>query len=132
MGDSSDNLTAKQHKAIAALMSSSTVAKAAAAVGVNERTIYTWLEDADFDAAYRVARVEAVQQAIALLQKGSSAAVGVLLNLLTTGTPTVKLGAARTVLEMAFKAVELEDVRDELEQLRTLVQERLGNEPPEL
>src|SRR4051812_47755061 len=105
-------LTAKQHKAIAALMSSSTIAKAAAVVGVNERTIYTWLEDADFDAAYRVARVEAVQQAIALLQKGSSTAVGVLLNLLSTGTPTVKLGAARTVLEMAFKAVELEDVRD--------------------
>lgn len=125
MSDSPNGLTAKQHKAIAALMSSTTIVKAAAAAGVNERTIYTWLEDTAFDAAYRAARREAVQQAIALLQKGSSNAVGVLFTLMSTGSPTVKLGAARTVLELSIKAVELEDIMARLEALEAAHAEKL-------
>lgn len=114
MTESTDKLTAKQQKAITALMSSSTIGAAAAAVGVNERTIYTWLADTAFSAAYRAARREATQQAIARLQQVSSPAAERLEYLLTCGKPAIELGAARSILEFAIKAVELEDLQQRL------------------
>ena len=119
MSDSADKLTAKQHKAIAALMSSPTIGAAAQVVGVNERTLYTWLEDDTFSAAYRAARREAVGQAIARLQQISSPAVDRLEQLMVCGKPAIELGAARTILEMAVKAVELEDLAARLAALET-------------
>lgn len=117
MTDPADKLTAKQHKAIAALMTANTIADAAAVVGVNERTIYTWLGDPTFSEAYRAARREATQQAIARLQQSSSAAAERLERLLTCGKPAIELGAARSIIEFSVKAVELEDLAARLEAL---------------
>lgn len=114
MSDAADNLTPKQHKAITALMSSATIAQAAAAVGVNERTIYTWLDDTVFAEAYRVARRLAVQQATARLQQVSSDAVDRLQALLTCGKPAIELGAARSIIEFAIKASEIEDLAERM------------------
>src|SRR4051794_27489391 len=117
MSDSARKISAKQEKAIAALMASATIAAAAKAADVEDRTIYRWLADADFDAAYRAARREAVQVATGRLQQASGAAVATLCQLLVNGTPTIKLSAAKTILEMAIKSVELEDLAARLEAL---------------
>jgi len=117
MADVADKLSAKQQKAISALMSSATLAKAAESAGVGERTLYTWLEDAAFAEAYRAARREAVQIATAHLQQASGAAVATLCQLMVDGKPTIKLSAAKTILEMAIKSVELEDVMARLDAL---------------
>lgn len=103
-------LTPKQDKAIAALMSSPTIAEAAAVIGVNERQIYRWLADVTFSEAYRAARREAVAQSTARLQQASSAAVDTLVALLASSRPSIQLGAARSILEFAIGAVELEDI----------------------
>lgn len=117
-------LTPKQHKALAALMSSATIGDAASAVGVGERTIWSWLKQPDFAAAYRDCRREATTQAIAQIQQISSAAVARLQQLLDCGKPTIELGAARTILEFAVKAVELEDIAARLSAL----EERVASE----
>lgn len=52
-------LSAKQHKAIAALLTVGTVRAAAEAAGVGERTLHTWLADGDFRAI-----LEAAQSAV--------------------------------------------------------------------
>jgi hypothetical protein len=117
MTEPADNLSPKQHKAIAALMSSPTISAAAAAVGVNERQVYRWLDDPAFAEAYRAARREAVGQATARLQQVSSEAVDRLQALLTCGKPAIELSAARSIIEFAVKSVELEDLQARIEAL---------------
>src|SRR6266496_3274454 len=117
MSDPTDNLTPKQHKAVAALMSTPTISAAAAAVGVNERTIYTWLDDLAFSTAYRAARREAVQQATARLQQASSKAVDTLVLLLDSSRPSIQLGAASKILDLAAAAVDRDDLIARIEAL---------------
>ncbi len=105
-------LTPKQDATIAALLSQPTIEGAAALAGVSERAIYKWLKDAAFQDAYRIARREATQHAIARLQYLSAAAVAVLGQLMYSDkTPAgIRVGAARSILELALRGVELEDV----------------------
>lgn len=114
MADISDReeLSVRQAKAIAALLSEPSIRKAAEAAEIPERTIYAWLkDDAVFQASYREARSAAVQQATAQLQRASTYAVGVLCQLIAAGNPAaVRLGAARAILEFAFEATKLDDL----------------------
>ena len=105
-------MTAKQEKAIAALLNEATITAAAANVGVGERTLQTWLGEDRFAEAYRTARRAAGTQAIARLQQVSSAAVSVLVRVMASSEtpPATRVAAAKTVLEMAVRAVELEDL----------------------
>ena len=54
--NSTDGLTPKQEQAIVALLNEPTVTRAARALGVNDRTLYRWLDDPTFSGAYRRAR----------------------------------------------------------------------------
>ena len=119
MQDADRTLTAKQEKAITALLAQPTIEAAATAVGVNPATIYRWLAEPTFEAAYRAARREAVGQAIARLQQVSTHAVTVLVSVManTSTPPATRVAAAKTVLETAIKAVELEDLAARLDAL---------------
>jgi hypothetical protein len=107
-----DDLTAKQHKAIAVLLAEPTIKAAAAALGVGERTIHTWLGDPTFDEAYRKARRDAVRQAVAQLQRSASGAAATLTTI--AESPAAKgsdrVAAARAILDYAIRGVELEDL----------------------
>jgi uncharacterized protein YhjY with autotransporter beta-barrel domain len=107
-----EELSARQARAIAALLSEPSIRKAAEASDIPERTIYAWLkDDLAFQASYREARSAAVQQATAQLQRASTAAVNVLCQLLKSDkAPAVRLGAARAILEFAFEATKLDDL----------------------
>lgn len=119
-----DKLTVRQSNALFALLSEPTISKAATMAEVPERTLRAWLHKPAFEAAYRAARRDAMQQAIGRLQQFSGAAAGTLVALMAAPQPAmVRLGAARAVLEFAIKAVEIEDLRDELERLYALVRE---------
>jgi DNA-binding MurR/RpiR family transcriptional regulator len=112
-------LTAKQHRAIAALISEPTIAAAARAASVGEATIYRWLSERHFADTYRSARREAVNQAVANLQRSSSDAAAVLASIMNDASEkgATRLAAAKTVLEMAIKAVEMEDLTRRIEAL---------------
>jgi phenylpyruvate tautomerase PptA (4-oxalocrotonate tautomerase family) len=115
----SGQLTARQHKAIAALLTEPTITAAATKVGIGERTLHTWLGEGPFVDAYRGARREAVTQAVARLQQVSTAAVAVLVQVMADKktAPGTRVSAAKTVLDMAIRAVELEDISARLEAL---------------
>jgi hypothetical protein len=119
--DPTDNLSPAQHNAVAALLAEPTIRKAAEAAGVKERTLYHWLKQPDFAAAYRAARREATSQAIARVQQFSSHAATTLLQLLAPPNPAaVRLAAASKVLELAIKSVELDDLAARLKALEDL------------
>ena len=106
-------LTPKQDALIAALLTSPTIQDAAKAVGVSETTAHRWLRtDEAFTAAYLKARRAAVGQAIARLQQLSSGAVAVLAQVASDkqAPASSRVAAASKILEVAIKAVELEDL----------------------
>ena len=116
-------LSRKQETAIVALVSQPTIKDAAIAAGVNEATIFRWLQKKEFQEAYRAARRESVKQAIARLQQTTSEAVDTLSDVMRSATnfPTARVSAAKAILDFAMKAVELEDLTLRVEELEALM-----------
>jgi hypothetical protein len=106
----------KQEEAIAALLSHRTIDDAARACNKRARTLYRWLKEPVFFAAYREARRTAVSQATARLQQASSVAVSTLLKVMVdqTAPASARVRAADSVLAHTAKAIELEDLAERL------------------
>ncbi len=116
----------KREGAIAALLAHPTIAGAATAAGVSEATLLRWLKEPEFAAEYRASRRQAVEVAIALLQKASGAAVATLVSVMqdTEKPGNVRLMAARSVLDMAFKGMEMQDMEVRLAVLEEALAEQ--------
>src|ERR1035437_5994493 len=115
-------LRPKQEEAIIALLSNRSVEDAARAVKTAPRTLYRWLKEPDFDAAYRQARRAAFGQCAARLQQASGAAVSAVLKVMvdpSTPGPT-RLRAADIVLAHAAKAIEIEDIEVRVSELERM------------
>ncbi len=109
----------KRQEAIAALLTEPTIREAAKTAGVGEKTLGRWLQDEDFCQSYREAKRQVVQQAVTRLQQISGEAVEALRGVMTDDTkpPSSRVAAARIVLDMALKSVELEDLEARVEAL---------------
>jgi hypothetical protein len=111
-------LSQKGEVAIAALLNSKSIEEAAQTVGVHERTLKHWLTKPAFRKAYRTARRQLVEVALSRLQSVLGKAVATLEDLLDASHPGVRLGAAKAILEQCNKAVELDDLAEQLDQLK--------------
>lgn len=122
-------LTAKQEKAVVCLLNEPTVTKAAAAAGVGERTLYRWLDEPAFAAAYRKARRQAFGQSIALTQRYSPMAVQVLARIANdlSAPMSARVSAAQALLRHGRDAIELDDLAARIEELEA---ERGGRADP--
>lgn len=109
----------KEEAALVALISESTLKEAAKKAGIGEATLWRWLQDPEFQEKYRTARRQAVSQSITQLQKISSEAVETLREVMNSKEtpPASRVTAARAVLEMSIKAVEVEDLAVRIEAL---------------
>ena len=118
-----EKLSRNQERAIAALLIHPTMLAAAAAAGVGEVTLWRWLQIPEFKEQYRLARREAVSQAVGHLQGACSVAVLALTDISqdVNCPASARVSAARTVLELALKGVELEDLAVRVEELELQV-----------
>jgi hypothetical protein len=116
MAGHGEKLSRKREQAIAALLSASTLVEAAKAAGIGDRTLWRWLQDPHFQTAYRQARRDAVGQAIARLQQVASTAVDTLESVMKSSAArdSARVAAARAVLELGVRAIELEDLEARL------------------
>ena len=121
-----EKLSRKQEQAIAALLSEPTICAAAKHIGVNEATLYRWLQHEEFQTSYRQARRESVTQAIAGLQQACGEAVQTLREIMTDSEAPAssRVTAARAVLDTALRAVELEDIEERVAALEDAVDTR--------
>lgn len=113
-------VTQKQELAITALLATGDQGRAAKASGVNPSTLRRWFTgDPVFVAAYAKARREAFTLAVAALQRLAAKAVACLESVLddVDAPPQCRVGAARTVLELAVKGTETQDVVERLDRL---------------
>ncbi len=131
MASSSQKRARKQDQAIAALLEQPTISKAAKKAGVGERTLLRWLKLDDFQLAYRIARRALVSQAIAHLQQTTGKAVETLRLVMKdkSAPASAKVAAARIALDLAFKAIETEDVEQRLKALEQRFEEIQQNSP---
>ena len=120
---------AKQEAAILALLSSKNVEEAALAAGITPRTLYRWMKELEFDAAYRAARRRAYGQSISRLQQGSTATATTLLKVMIDATTpaSTRVRAAEAVLSHAAKAIEIEDIDARLRELEQAAENNKGS-----
>ena len=112
MSQSGGKLGRKKEEAIVALLSQRSVDEAARLVGVTPRTLYRWMKEPEFDAAYRAAKRAAFGQSIARLHHLSSAAVSTLGKVMLDSAtpPATRVRAADSILDHTAKAIEIEDI----------------------
>ena len=123
---STHNLTPAQENAILALLAQTSVAKAAEACGVPERTLYNWLDDPHFERAYRKARKLAFRQAISLTQRYAPMAVQTLAKISTdqSAPHAARVSASTALLKFSRESIELDDVVERVEALEQDMKER--------
>lgn len=116
-------MTSRQQKALAALLTAPNKLEAAKAAGISDRTLRDYLADPEFQAAYRKAFAELVQQAAREAQRTISPAICTLRELMQDDAQNgqIRVSAARSVLEYSLKLTEQADILDRLAELEAAI-----------
>lgn len=114
-----EKLSRKKDQAVMALITEPTMKAAADKIGITPRTLYKWLKMPEFRSAYMQAKREAVSVAITRLQQAATEAVEALRAIMNDASKpaSARVAAARAILEMAIKAIEIEDLEVRIEEL---------------
>jgi hypothetical protein len=115
----SEILNPKQEKALASLLALGEVKGAAKAAGVGETTLWRWLKDETFAAAYRDGRRRLVEACASRLTSDSTEASKVLLQIAKDkkAPASARVAAAKAIIENAVKAVETLDLEPRLKEI---------------
>jgi hypothetical protein len=129
MSGAKGKLGRKQEAAVLALLSSRNLDEAARVAGVTTRTLYRWMKEPEFDAAYREAKRSAFSQSVARLHQMASAAVMTLGKIMidSNAPASTRVRAADCVLNHTTKAVELEDLEGRLSELERAAKRSRSN-----
>lgn len=90
---------------VAALMTNGTQRAAAAAVGIDERTIYNRMNDGAFQAVYKSAKADLIRGTVSNLNMQIQSAIETVVDVMTNkeNNAAVRLQAAQTILNNASK-----------------------------
>lgn len=127
MAENGSKLSAKQHRAITALLTSKSVTEAATATGQGERTIYRWLSEPAFRQALSAAEGDLIDVATRRLLQLQGSALDTLEALLLGGDTDVSAGvrlrAAQVTLDHLLKLREMRDIEQRLAALEAATAE---------
>ena len=119
-------MTARQKRALAALLTSTTIQEAAAQAKVPYSSVRRWLaEDKEFRAEYEAVLREITESAATQARQGMTEAVSVLREIMADveAAPNVKVQAARTILDSGGRLLELQSLEGRMAELERLVLE---------
>jgi hypothetical protein len=113
--------------AIAALLSTDTIAKAATKTGISARTLKRWLADSEFQGEYKKVKRELVALATGRLQAAMGKGVATLVKASGSGKVAMatRVMAARSLTRLGLDSVALEDIEERIAKL-----EQQSNEIP--
>jgi hypothetical protein len=123
-GGHGDKRERTSERLVAALLSEPTYERAAKAASLSKATVLRRMRDPKFRAAYRAARRDLLEATVARLQQAATDAVITLQRALNCRTPSVRVTAARSILDYALRAAELVDLEERLEE----VEQRLAGD----
>ncbi len=126
MQDTEKKLSPKQELALLALLDCGEIRKSAATAGVNEATLWRWLQSPEFQARYRAARRQLVETAIAQLQSDCTIAARVLREVAEDkeAPASSRVAAARAILEQSVSAIQLVDLQEQVDEIKALLAAR--------
>ena len=101
-------MNTRMQRALSALMASPTIAEAAKAAGVSERTMQRYVKDPEFARAYAEATKQLTDEAAARLLHAIGPAVSTLESVCQDGNspPYARVQAASAILSHGLKAIE--------------------------
>ncbi|MGI8495146.1 MAG: phBC6A51 family helix-turn-helix protein [Pyrinomonadaceae bacterium] len=114
-------LSAKQEKLIALLLTERTIDDACKKAGVNATTYWRWMREENFLRLYRMTRRGILENTVAKLQSVAYQAIDTLERNLTCENPGAEIRFAQIILEQSIKGLETLDVENRLELLETVV-----------
>ena len=112
-----DEVTPRQARALAALITSATAKAAAKAAGVDVKTLRKWMTQPAFRRRHRAARNAVVDDAVLVMQKCAVEAATVLRACLKAASPGVRCRAAQLILGTAIEVQGLLDMAEDLDAL---------------
>ncbi len=110
----------KGEMAIAALLTSKSIAEAAGSVGIGERTLRRWMAEPTFRDRFLEVRQEFVRRAFTNIQAAMPRAVDALVEILgdsVTVPAAVRVAAARLVIEKGLAVFEAEELLARIQKL---------------
>ncbi len=112
--------------AIGALLAFHTLTEAAASGGIGESTLRRWLCDETFARLYRQERTRMLESTVNLLRQKSVAAVETLAEVANDkeASASARVSAARSVVELAIKGAELQDLEARIDDLEQMAREK--------
>jgi hypothetical protein len=105
---------------VLAVLTSKNLAAAAKRAGIGHRTLIRWMTQPDFREALADARRATFDAGMQRVQALTTEAVETLSALMKSGPPAVRLGAARTVLELGMHHNDAETIRAKLAEVEEL------------
>jgi len=127
----SSGLSSTQARAIPVLLATRSIAEASRELRLAESTIHRWLKhDPAFQAAWKEARTALMDEAVGHAQRASTEAVATLRHILLHGElETNRIAAARTILEVGLKALERDELREQVGQIKRELDELRTHQP---
>lgn len=119
-----ERLSKRQENFLSNLLLTGNVAKASELSNIKRDTGYRYLKDATFKRVYRELKSEQLKGTTALLQIASVEAVEVLREVMKDDrvSPRARVQASNAVLQMAYKAVEMIEIVEQLEMLEARIE----------
>jgi len=123
MSGHGEKLSRKQEQAVGGLVLAPTITEAARMTGVAESTLRRWLKDESFAEEYRIARRQSMAVALNHLSRACGEAVRTLEEVMsnTDAAPSSRVSAAKTVLDIAVRVCELEDLERRIAILESIL-----------
>ncbi len=119
-------MTARQGKAIEALLTCPTQRAAAKAAKIAESTLREWLKQPEFQEAYKTAVQNLLTAATRKAQRSFSPAIDALQGIVADDTqqPTARIQAARAILEYGLKLTETTDIFADVQEIERILKAR--------
>lgn len=118
-------LTYRQEKAIMLLLKNKKMEEVAQELGISTKTLYRWLKQDAFKERFAEVRQELFNEALNSLKTLTKQAIDTLDDILRNGTKeTSRVTASKTVLELALRLKEVEELEQRVEELEKIVEGR--------
>ena len=114
-------ITNKQEKLIALLLTEKTIDEACKKAGVNVTTYWRWMQNEGFLRHYRKARRGILENTVAKLQSVTYQAIETLERNLNCESPGAEIRAAQIILEQSIKGLETLDIENRIEMVELAI-----------
>ncbi len=116
-------ISTKQQKLIALLLTEKTIEEACYKADINPTTYWRWMQNQNFLNEYRKTRRGILENTVARLQSLTLSAIDTLEKNLNCENPTVEIRAAQTIIGLSLRGLEMLDVENRIETMETIVKE---------